>query len=170
MIACALYGYGRAFTETDPVRALAALRQGLLYTREHRLPDWEALIARDAAGLEAVHGELDQALTLFDTTLDSLHRAGNVVNVGATLANLAVLFDRIELPEIAATIYGACTDYGIINTVINLPDVVDRLRVVLGETVFNECVSTGAALQPADAVHYARHQIQLVRRQCADPT
>ncbi len=41
-IAFALDGYGRAFTEIDPARALTALRQGLVYAREHRLPFWEA--------------------------------------------------------------------------------------------------------------------------------
>ena len=64
-IANAYYGYGRAFTETDPARALDTFRVGLAYTRQHRVPFFEALIARDAAGLEAVHGDLDQALTLF---------------------------------------------------------------------------------------------------------
>lgn len=52
-IAYAYLGFGRAFTETDPARALDTLRVGLAYTREHPLPLWEAVIARDTAGLEA---------------------------------------------------------------------------------------------------------------------
>ena len=42
--------------------------------------------SREAAALEAVHGDLERALTLFDTTIDSFHRAGDHANVGGTLA------------------------------------------------------------------------------------
>ena len=155
-IAFALQGYGRAFTEADPARALDALRQGLAFAREHRVPLWEAIIAAEAAGLEAVHGELEQALALFDTTIDSFHRAGNVANLADTLANLAVFFDRIERPEIAATVYGASTHHASIVMVTDLPAVVDHLRAVLGEIAFDRCVAAGAAMEPAEAVPYAR--------------
>ena len=36
-VAGALSGYGRAFAETEPVRALDAIREALAYSREHRL-------------------------------------------------------------------------------------------------------------------------------------
>ena len=39
------------------------------------------LSPENAAGLEAVHGDPEQALALFDTALDSLHRAGNVASL-----------------------------------------------------------------------------------------
>ena len=93
-----------------------AFRQGLAFAQSTDSL-WETRIARDAAGLEAVHGELEQALALFDTTIDSFHRAGNVANLAATLADLAVFFDRIERPEIAATLYGASTHHGSISMV-----------------------------------------------------
>jgi hypothetical protein len=169
-IAYALQGYGRAFAETDPARARAAYRQGLDFTREHRLPYWEAVIARDAAALEAVHGDLDPALVLFDATIDSLHRAGSVAHVAATLAYLAVLFDRIERPDIAATVYGTSSHHASISLVINLPDALEHLRSVLGDALFDECVAAGAAMEPADAVRYARQQIQLARREIPEPT
>ena len=167
-IAHALLGYGRAFTLSDPARALTILRQGLDYTRQHRLPLLEAAIARYAAPLEAVPGDLDQALALFDTTIDSLHRAGNVVLLAATLAALAGFFDRIEQPEIGATIYGTIAHHANINTVINLPAVLHHLRATLGDTVFHACVATGAAMEPPDAVQYARAQIQTARRELGD--
>ena len=53
LIAQALYGAGRAFNQADPDRALRDLTEGLAYTRAHRLALWEAIIAREAAGLEA---------------------------------------------------------------------------------------------------------------------
>ena len=167
-VALALSGSGRALTLSDPAQALTILRQGLDYTRQHRLPFWEAGIARHAAPLEAVHGDLNQALALFDTTIDSLHRAGNVASLAVTLATLAGFFDRIEQPEVAATIYGTSAHHAGINTVINLPAVLHHLRAALGDTVFDACVATGAAMEPPDAVHYARHHIQLTRHQPGD--
>jgi tetratricopeptide (TPR) repeat protein len=117
-IAFALYGYGQAFIESDPARALRALREGLAYAQDHRLRNWEALIARDAARVEAVHGDVEDALTLFQDTVDSFYRAGDHANVAATLANLAVLFERSGRPDAAAAVYGASTQYPIISSVV----------------------------------------------------
>ena len=105
---------------------------------------------------------------MFDTTVDSFHRAGNIPNVAATLAYLAVFFERFERPEIAATVYGASTRHGISAMVIDLPSVVDHLCSVLGQISFDRCVAVGAAMDPSDAVAYARDQIQAARRQIAD--
>ncbi len=169
-IAWALYGYGRAFVETDPLRALDAFRQGLAYTRGHRLPFTEEAIAQDAAGLEAVHGDLAEGLELFDTTINRLHQAGNVADVAGTLATLAGLFDGFERPEIAATIYGASNRLGNAVWVINLTRVVEHLRTVLGASRFEECVAAGAAMDLGDAVRYARDQIQLARAELVGAT
>ena len=49
-IAYAYYGCGRAFTAVDPPRALDTFREGLAYTRQHRLPLFEAVIARKPPG------------------------------------------------------------------------------------------------------------------------
>ena len=166
-VAEALLGNGLAFAKTDPARALTVFREALVYTREHRLMDLEAIIAQNAAGLEAVHGELDQALVLFDTANDSFHQAGDVAGAGATFAYLAVFFDRVERPEIAATLYGTTARHP---SLVNRPGVVDHLRSVLGETVFDECVAVGAARALAEAVRYARHQIHLARREVGNPT
>ena len=162
-VAWALAGFGRAFTATDPTRALGVLRQGLLDADAHRLPFMAAVIARDAAGLEAIHGDLQQGLTLFDSTIDSWHKAGSVTSLAITIGNLVVFFDRVERPEIAAIIYGSSAHHPAINGVVNLPAVVDHLCVVLGQTVFDGCVATGAAMESGAAVRYARDQIQAVR-------
>jgi hypothetical protein len=165
LIAFALYGSGRAFEQADPDRALEALREGLVYSREQRLSVFEALIARVTAGLEAAHGEFATALVSFDTAIDSLHRAGNITNIAVTLASLAVLFDRLDRFEIAATIYGTSTrDPGIV-MVVGLPSVIEGLRVKLGDAIFDDQVATGAAMELAEAVRYARNQIQAARNE-----
>ncbi len=139
------------------------MREGLLYTEERQLWDRHVSVARDAAPVEALHGDLQQGLALFDSTIDSLHRAGNIANVATVLAHLTVVFESIERPEIGATIYGTSTSDGISTmSVVDLTAVVDRLRTKLGDTVFHERVAIGSAMGPVESVLYARQQIQLV--------
>ena len=56
-----------------------------------------------------------------------------------------------------------------VNMSSSLPGVVDHLRAMLGDTAFDKCAATGAAMDAADAVAYARHHIELARRQAANP-
>ena len=162
-VAFALYGYGRAFTQEDPARALTAFREGLEYTATHRVPLAQALIAARLAGLEALHGTREHALDLFDMALHSLHQAGAKPQVAIALAELAVLFDSAEQPEVAATLYGATTHQPVAATASELPVALDHLRAVLGDTVFNQHAATGAAMEPGDVVAYAHHHIHTAR-------
>jgi tetratricopeptide (TPR) repeat protein len=169
-IAWTLLAYGRAFADSDPTRALNALREGLSYALTHRISFMEALIARDAAALEAVHGAPQEALALFDAAIDSFHRSGNLADLAATLAYLAMFFDRVEEPGIAATIYGAAEGSGSIILVPNLKGVVLHLRAVLGGQAFQDRAAAGAVMDIGDAVAYARHEIQQALRQIAEVT
>jgi hypothetical protein len=134
------------------------------------LPFWKAAVQLDAAGLEAVHGELEHGLSMFDTAIDSFHRAGDIDYVAAMLAALAVFFDRFDRPEIAATVYGTAANHTATQIQPGLPTAVDHLRSVLGEAVFDQCAAAGAAMTVVDAVDYARRQIQLARPQTQDDT
>jgi tetratricopeptide (TPR) repeat protein len=167
-IAMAMFGSGRAFAQADPAQALRVLREGIVYARQHRLPLLEAGIAPHAAALEAAHGNLWQALALSETAIDMSHGAGNVVIVATTFANLAVCFDRLDRPDVAATLYGA-SNPALNQYVADLPAVANHLRAVLGDGEFDQCVATGAAMDLANAVGYARQHIQLARRQTANP-
>jgi predicted ATPase/class 3 adenylate cyclase len=168
-VAMALTGSGRAFTQADPARALRLFHDGLAYAQEHRLPLFEAAMAPDAAALEAAHGDLGQALALFDTAIDSLHRAGNVPTLTMALADLAVCLDSFDQPDVAATLYGSVNPVQAIISTVDLPGAVDHLRSVLGDAAFDQCAATGAAMDLADTVSYARHHIELARRQTANP-
>ncbi len=169
LVAYALAGYGRAFAETDPARALDAHREGLACCRRHRIVLFEGVIAREVAGLEAVHGQLEHGLDMFDDTIDSFHQVGDISNVAVTLAALAVFFDRFEQPETAATIYGSTTEHTSTAMVAALPATIDHLRTVLGKARFDECVTTGAAMELAQAIQYAHQQIEHTRRQLDQP-
>ncbi len=158
LIANALGGYGLAFAQADPLRALGVLREGLLYTQQHRLPMFEMTIARSAALLEAAHGDLGEALSLFETAIDGLHRAGDVANLAATLAGLVVFFDGFDRPEVVATLYGAIADQGITVAILGFTQAVDRARAALGDEIFEERAAIGVAMKLAESVTYARHQ------------
>jgi predicted ATPase len=162
-IGWALGGYGRAFADTEPLAALDALREGLAFAAAQRLPFWQANLAQDAARLEAVHGELGEALDLFGDAIDSFDRAGNVAFLAATLASLAVFFDRHDRPEVAATIYGSSTRHASIGLVPRLAEAVSHLESVLGDG-FARCVAAGVAMDDTEAVRHAQRQIQLARQ------
>ena len=169
LVAYALSGYVRSFVDIDPARALNACREGLAYCRQHRITQFEGVIAREAAGLEAVHGQLEQGLAMFDDTIDSFHQSGDIDNVAAALAHLAVFFDGYDQPETAAAIHGSTTRYTSTVMVAALPATIDHLRAVLGEARFDECVAAGAAMELAEAVRYAHEQIEHTRRQLDSP-
>ena len=164
-VAFAHVGYGRALAHADPVRALDKFREGLAYAREHPLPYWEAVFAREAGGLEAVHGDPEQALDLLSISLNSFQKAGNKATLAWTLASLAVLFERTRHPEIAATIAGATTQYPIADFILGFATAVERLRDALDPDTFDDCARYGAAMDLTEAAHYAHTHINQVKRQ-----
>ncbi len=164
VIAYAMSGYGLAFVEADPVRALGVLREGLLYAQQHRLSMYEMTMARWAARLESEHGDLGHALSLYDISVDTFHRSAGVANLAATIADLAVFFDRLDRPEVVATLCGAMAEQGIIVAIPGFAEAAEHARAALGDGSFEECTSRGVAMELADAVGYARLHIQLSRR------
>jgi predicted ATPase len=172
-IAMALIGTGRALADIDPAHALDAFHQALVVAQEQRIPFFEARVAEESAWTETIHGDLAHGLALFDTAIDAFHRAGNTLDLAAVLGRLAVVFERNAKPEIAATIYGTRAHY-VDHTRWarwyrgRFSITVANLRGVLGDTRFDQYAALGAAMAPADAVRYARDQIQAARRQLAD--
>ena len=160
-------GMGRALAEAQPLRALEALREGLRYADEHRLDFFEANLAQDAAKLEVSHGEFDDAMALFARSIAAFFRAGNVVFLAASLASLAMGFERFNRPHLAATIYGSSRRQASINLVPNLASAVARLKETLGDEVFAECVAEGEAFTVGESVDFANQHIEMARREQA---
>lgn len=75
-----------------------------------------------------------------------------------------MLFDRIDLPEIAATIYGATTRSPATSQTLGLAAGVDHLHHTLDTETFDDCVRTGAA----EAVRYTHHHINTTRQHQPD--
>lgn len=78
-------------------------------------------------------------------------------------AHLAVFFDRIGRPETAATAFDITTGDLLASEWIGLAAAVEHLRKVLDTETFDECVRTGAAMNPTEAVNFANQHIQLAR-------
>jgi predicted ATPase len=161
-LAFALFVAGRAFAETDPAKALDLHREGLRVARDGRVQFFEAIIARDAAGLEALHGDLDAGLALFEAAIVSFHQSGDTDSLAMTLTNLAHFFDRFERLEAAASLYG-CVSTHPIASYVDLAGVTEHLRASLGASRFHACVAAGSAMELGEAVQYARSQISLAR-------
>lgn len=165
LVAFAYAGSGSAYAATDPQRALDTFREGLAYTRQHPTPFFETFITRFAAGLEAAHGDIDQALDMLTANIDSFHQAGNTVNLAGVFVSLTVLFDRARRPEIAATFYGTATHNPAASQYLGFTAAVEHLRKVLDTETFDTCARTGAAMTLTEAVHYAHHHIDDTRQQ-----
>jgi predicted ATPase len=154
-------GY-RAFTETDPEQARHGFETGLTYARDQQLPFVENRILQELAWLEGLHGVPAQAAELFDSVLDAFHRAGNHTDLRATLCYVAMFFDRLEMPEIAATVFGG-SRMSAESWVVGMPSALEHLRDVLGADRFDACVATGTAMEPMAAVSFAREKIRTVQ-------
>jgi len=121
-----------------------------------------AVIARDAAGLEALHGDLDAGLDLFEAAIVSFQQSGDTNSLAMTLTNLAHFFDRFERLEAAASLYGSVSTHPI-TSYVELAAVTEHLRASLGMSRFQACVAAGSAMELGEAVQYARSQISLAR-------
>lgn len=162
-IAMALLGSGRAFADTEPERALASLREAIRLTRDSGQTFFENTVARDLGVLEGSHGDLDEALLLFDSAIDACHRSGSIAAAAALLASLTVLMDRLGESETAATIYGTTHGYAVSDWEPHLGAVVEHLRAELGDQRFEACARHGASMQFGDRVQYARQRIKGLR-------
>ncbi|MEM9202165.1 MAG: adenylate/guanylate cyclase domain-containing protein [Actinomycetota bacterium] len=163
-IAFAYLGGGLAVADADPLKALDLLRVGFAYAVDHRLPLYEAAIARELAGLEAEHGDLEQALRLFSSSLDAFHQAGNTTNLAYTFSSLTVFFARRSSYEAGATIYGVARSHPNAAEIIGLEPAVLALREALGPSAFEAAVERGSSLSLPEAVQLCHRHIDEIER------
>jgi DNA-binding CsgD family transcriptional regulator len=164
-ISYALWIAGLAFSKADAQRALAAWDEGVAFVREHRVQFFEGFIARDAARLHTSDGEPEAALVLFSDAIGAFHRAGNVPQLIITLASVPALFERIDRPEPAATLFAAVSrERSAAHHVPELGDLDNRLTRRLGAKRAQELAQVGGALDLSGAAVYAQQQIEVARR------
>ena len=91
VLSIALLEYGFAFRDTDPDRALDALRRGLVIAQDSGNRYNETHLAGALSHLEAEYGDPLAALEYSAVAIRNYHDAGSTANMRAALAVLAAL-------------------------------------------------------------------------------
>jgi tetratricopeptide (TPR) repeat protein len=156
-LACALFAYGFAFRDADPVRALEALRRGLVIAQDSGNRFVESLLVTALSRLEAEHGDPLAALDHITLAIRNFYDSGNVAYIPFALATLAVFLDRLGRLEPAATIAGFAFSP---LTASELSRVIAHLRDTLGEATYESLARKGETMTTAEMVTYAYGQIE----------
>jgi predicted ATPase len=161
-LAYALNTYGYAFCDADPVRALEALRRGLVITQDSGNRLVESQLASNLSRLEAEHGDPLAALDHITLAVRNFYDSGNVAYIPFALATLAVFLERLGRLEPAATIAG----FAFSPLTATLPEfsaAIAHLREVLGDPAYGSLARKGETMTTAAMVTYAYDQIDQAR-------
>jgi hypothetical protein len=96
-----------------------------------------------------------------------LQQSGSATELAVTLGQLTTFLGGCARAEAAATLYGATSKLGTSSGI--RAGVIDGLRAALGAIRFDQCAAGGAAMEPAEAVRYARDQIRIARDELSPP-
>jgi hypothetical protein len=163
--ASALYAYGGyAFRDANRVRALEALRRGMVIAQDSGNRFVESHLAMVLSRLEAEHGDPLAALDHITLATRNCYDSGNVALNRSALATLAVILDRLGRLEPAATIGG----FAAVNpmTAAAFPELgtaITHLREVLGDQTYESLARKGETMTTAEMVTYAYDQIDQAR-------
>jgi predicted ATPase len=168
-LALALTAYGLAFRDADPVGALNALERGLLIAQDSGYRAQASVLANGLALLEAEHGDAVSAFDHLTLAIRNFHNAGDTTTIRAPLANLAVLFDRLERYKPAATIAGFALSPMTASAVPEITTAITHLRDVLGDQTYESLARKGETMTTAAIATYAYDQIDQARTTLEHP-
>jgi len=159
----ALVAYGFAHRDTEPLRALEALRRGLVIAHDNGVRVNESILAMTLSRLEAEHGDPLAALDYVTLTIRNYHDAGNTALVRMPLACLAAVLDRLGHYEAAATIAGFAIDPFTSAAFPEIIRAVAHLRDVLGDLTYESLAHRGEAMTTSAIAAYAYDQTDRAR-------
>jgi hypothetical protein len=168
-LAYALYTYGRAYRDADPVRALEALRRGLVIAQDSGNRYIESSLANVLSWLEAEHGDPLAALDHMTLGIRYCYDSGNVGLIRSALATLAVFLDRLGRLEPAATVAAFAFSPLTASAFPELSTAITHLRDVLGEATYESLAHKGETMTTAAMVTYAYDQIDQARTELEQP-
>jgi predicted ATPase/class 3 adenylate cyclase len=163
MLALALFAYGGAFRDADPVGALNALGRGLVIAQDSGNRADASALANFLGLLEAEQGDTVAAFDHLSLAIRNFHNAGDPTTIHMPLAVLATLFDRLGRYEPAATIAGFALGPGTAAGIPEITTAITHLRDVLGETTYESLARKGETMTTAAMVTYAYDQIDQAR-------
>ena len=162
-LSLALLACGYVFRDADPVRALAALRRGLLIAQDNGQRTYETHLAASLARVETIRGDPSAALDYLTLAIRNYHDSGNIVQAHGTLRILAACLHRVKRYESAATIAGFAPS-DLTDTV--MPEInaaIAHVRQILGDASYESLVRKGEGMTTAAALAYAHDQIDQAR-------
>jgi predicted ATPase/class 3 adenylate cyclase len=162
LLASALFAYGLAFRDADPVGALNALGRGLVIAQDSGNRTAASVLANGLAFLEAEQGGTVSAFDHLTLSIRNYHNAGDTTTIRSPLAILAVLFDRLGRYEPAATIAGLAFS-PLTATHFEFSAAIAHLREVLGEATYESLARKGETMTTAAMATYAYDQIDQAR-------
>ncbi len=163
MVSFTLGAYGFAFRNADPVRALAALRRGLVIAEDSGNRFIQSQVAVMLSRLEAEHGDPASALDCIALAIRNFHNSGNTTTMHGPLAVLAAFFDRLGHHESAATIAGFAFSPLTTGVFSEINTAITHLREVLGDQTYESLARKGETMTTAAMVTYAYDQIDQAR-------
>jgi predicted ATPase len=169
LLALALWAYGAAFRDADPVGALNALGRGLVIAQDSGNRTSASLLATASARLEAEHGDTVSAFDHLALVIRTCHDSGDTTAIRLPLASLAVLFDRLGRYEPAATIAGFALSPLSASAFPEITTAITRLRDVLGDQTYESLARNGETRTTAAMVTYAYDQIDQARTEFEQP-
>jgi predicted ATPase len=169
LLAFALAAYGAAFRDADLVGALKALGRGLVIAQDSGTRAVASSLAPFLARREAEHGDTLAAFDHLTLAIRNFHNAGDTTTICAPLASLAVLFDRLERYEPAATTAGFALSPLSAATVPELSTAIAHLRDVLGDQTYESLARKGETMTTSAMVTYAYDQIDQARTELEHP-
>jgi predicted ATPase len=169
LLAGALWAYGAAFRDADPVGALNALGRGLVIAQDSGSRTSASLLALNLARLEAEHGDTVSAFDHLALVIRTCHDSGDTTAIRLPLANLAVLFDRLGRYEPAATIAGFALSPLSASAFPEITTAITHLRDVLGGQTYESLARKGETMTTAAIATYAYDQIDQARTTLEHP-
>jgi predicted ATPase/class 3 adenylate cyclase len=158
-----LFTYGFAFSDADSVRALDAVRRGLVVAQDSGNRYTETLLAGTLARLEAEHGDTASAFDHLTLAIRNCHDAGNTTTMRSALAVLAALFDRLARYEPATTIAAFAFNPLTTTSFPEFTAAITHLRGVLGEQTYESLARKAEPMTTAAMATYAYDQIDQAR-------
>jgi predicted ATPase len=166
----ALGASGFAFRHTDPVRALDAMRRGVVIAQDSGSRVTESQLAINLAQLEAQLGDQAAALDYLTLAIRHYRDSGNIAIIRNPLAILAVFLDRLGRYEPAATIAGFALSPLSAAGVPEITTAITHLRGVLGDPAYESLARKGETMTTAELVTYAYDQIDQARTELEHPS
>jgi predicted ATPase/class 3 adenylate cyclase len=166
-IAFALYTYGLAHADADPVRAREVLRRGLITAQSSGNRYDESNLANVLGRLEALYGDPVAALDYLTSAIGNYRDSGNSTVIRLPLGVLAALLVRLGLTESASIIAGFAFGGLTKGWIPELGKAVKHLREVLGDQTYESLAGKGASMTPAAIAVYAYDEIDQARTELA---